>query len=186
MDLLSPQINYPFYPSVSSFSNDFYDDYLTTEELVIPLTPKYLNLHQRQLPALYPNYLLNNPNNLDFNKLNNQYKVIEEEIIDMSNISNQQPARNRYDFRGSNGMINGLGIEMKPNFMESYVNPFNRREITEEHIDLSNFSKGEEIYNSQRRSSFKKIYPAGPYGLAQPGLNFFINSEKNLFLLKRK
>ena len=62
MDLLSPQINYPFYPSVSSFMNDFYDDYLTTEELVIPLTPKYLNLHQRQLPALYPNYLLNNPN----------------------------------------------------------------------------------------------------------------------------
>ena len=64
-------------------------------------------------------------------------------------------------------------IEMKPNFTENYINPFNRREITEEHIDLSNYSKGEEVYNSQRRSSIKKVYPAGPYGLAQPGLNFF-------------
>lgn len=177
MNLLSSQINYPFYHSVSSLS----DDYLSTEEFVMPLTSNYLNLHQYQQLNLYPNHILNNldSNNNSYNK----YRIIEEEFIDMSNSSNQQQ-RNKYDFRGSNGMINGLGMEIKPNFMENFINPFNHREITEENIDYIGVSNGEES-SHQRRASFKKVYPAGPYGLAQPGmlafLCIFVKKKRSVF-----
>ena len=93
----------------------------------------------------------------NFNLNSNQYQIIEEEFIDMSN--SQQ--NNKYELRTSNGGDN-------------YANAFNHRETTEQYITLQN---SDDVYNAQRRSSFKKLYPAGPYGLAQPGL--FIN---NLYL----
>jgi hypothetical protein len=142
--------NNPFYHQSVSSNSDF-DDYLSTEEILMMPRPIYR-----------PNYHFPSP--LDFNfhhkpHKRQNYRVIEEEFIDMTN---QQQQRNKYEmmenFTTNNNNIYGAGV-------------------TEEHIDFTGASNGEahpnDVYNAQRRPSFKKHYTVS-YGLSQQGLFIYL------------